>query len=90
MSTNPLMFSIMPIIGIPNLLANVTAYLTTICETSDEMVTITTPSISGRNCATLKDSSQVPGGKSISKMSSSPQTMSDRNWRIAVIFKGPR
>ena len=48
-------------------------------ETSEGIVTITTPSISGRSCMTLKGSSPVPGGKSIRKKSSSPQAISDKN-----------
>jgi hypothetical protein len=82
------MFSTTPIVGIPSLRANVIAFLTTARESSEGIVTIITPSISGKSCAMLNGSSLVPGGKSITRMSISPQTMSDRNWLLPSFSVG--
>ena len=88
--TKPLMFSTTPMMGKFSLSAKVIAFLTTALDKPVGIVTITTPSNSGKSWATLKGSSPVPGGKSINRKSSSPQTTSPNNWRIARIFNGPR
>ena len=86
---NPLMFSTTPIMGIFNLRAKVIAFLTTALDSAVGMVTITTPSISGRSCAILRGSSPVPGGRSMKRKSSSPRRCLT-GVGGSLIFSGPR
>ena len=65
--TKPLMFSIIPIMGIFILRAIETAFLTTYCERSEGAVIINAPSISGMSCIMFRGSSPVPGGRSTSR-----------------------
>ena len=44
----------------------------------------------GASCATLNASSPVPGGESIIRQSSSPQSTSPKNCLITPILRGPR
>lgn len=60
----PLMFSIIPIMGMFIFRAIETAFLTTYWERSEGAVIIIAPSISGMSCIMFRGSSPVPGGKS--------------------------
>lgn len=65
--TKPLMFSIIPIMGMFIFRAMDTAFLTTYWERSEGAVIIIAPSISGMSCIMFRGSSPVPGGRSISR-----------------------
>ena len=58
--------------------------------TSCGVVTMTAPVTFGASWMIERASSPVPGGRSTTRKSSGPQSTSDRNWEIALIFIGPR
>nr|QNO45315.1 hypothetical protein MMIICKHE_00003 [Methanosarcinales archaeon ANME-2c ERB4] len=86
---NPLMFSTIPITGMPSSFAKVTDFLESRRATSCGVVTTIAPSRFGINWATLSGSSPVPGGRSTMRQSRSPQKTSERNCFIAPILSGP-
>src|SRR2546421_7222187 len=65
------------------------AFLTTSCETSDGIVTTTVPARRSTSEASVRSRS-VPGGRSSSSRSSSPQLVSVRNSRSALASIAPR
>lgn len=89
---NPDMFSTTPITGTPTFLQNVISFRTSKRLTSCGVVTTTAPlSPASRRYSTIdKCSSDVPGGVSTSKYSSSSQSTSRRNCLIMPFFFGPR
>src|SRR3989441_835961 len=86
---SPAMFSTRPRTGAFTWLATVMAFLTTRCETSDGIVTTTVPARRSTSAAMVRSRS-VPGGRSSSSRSSSPQLVSVRNSRSALASIEPR
>src|SRR5438093_1466704 len=86
---SPAMFSTRPRTGAFTWLATVMAFLTTRCETSDGIVTTTVPARRSTSAAIVRSRS-VPGGRSSSSRSSSPQLVSVRNSRSALASIEPR
>src|SRR5206468_4190974 len=74
---NPAMFSTRPRIDTFSSRATVIDWRTTSCETSDGIVTMTTPASTGTSETTVASRS-VPGGRSMTSASSSPQAVSAR------------
>src|SRR3989442_2069208 len=79
---SPAMFSIRPRTGVFACWATVIDLRTTSCDTSDGIVTMTVPASTGTSEATVVRRS-VPGGRSRTSASSSPQAVSARNSRSA-------
>lgn len=88
----PDIFSTTPIIGTPTFLQNVISFLTSNKLTSCGVVITMAPvsPASFKYSTMLKCSSDVPGGVSTSKYSSSSQSTSLRNCLIRSFFLGPR
>src|SRR3989449_1006544 len=86
---SPAMFSTRPRTGAFTWRATVMAFLTTRCETSDGIVTTTVPARRSTSAAIVRSRS-VPGGRSSSSRSSSPQLVSVRNSRSALASIEPR
>ncbi len=77
--TNPLIFSIIPRIGILTFLAKFIAFFASRRATSCGVITMTIPSASGISWQILKGSSPVPGGRSMTSKSLSVHEVSSRN-----------
>ena len=85
----PLMFSMMPITGIPTLRRKSTDLRELTRATACGVVTISAPS-GRRSCAIERGSSPVPGGRSTTRKSRAPQLVSLMNCLIAAILTPPR
>src|SRR5208337_2602470 len=83
------MFSTTPRIGQCTWRNILTARLASSSATSWGVVTITAPS-SETCCASVNCASPVPGGRSTTRKSWLPHSVSLRNWRTAPITIGPR
>ena len=88
--TNPLMFSTTPSTGMSVFWQKRIERRTSAVEIRWGVVTMTAPSTGAASWQTESGSSPVPGGRSTTRQSRSPQATSSRNWRITVIFIGPR
>ena len=87
---SPDMFSTIPRTGIFIARTMFTALRLSSNATSWGVVTIIAPASSGMSWTTERGSSLVPGGRSMSKKSRSPQSTSWMNCLMAAIFMGPR
>src|ERR1700722_11956713 len=83
------MFSITPTISNDTLWAICAARRATFCAVAWGVVTITNCAC-GSSCASVIETSPVPGGRSIRRKSSAPQATSWRNWVSALCSIGPR
>mmetsp|Transcript_15787 Transcript_15787/g.51751 ORF Transcript_15787/g.51751 Transcript_15787/m.51751 type:complete len:240 (-) Transcript_15787:95-814(-) len=87
-----LMFSTTPRTLIPTLRQKLISLRTSMSATSCGVVTMMAPSIPAcfKSCAMLMCSSEVPGGASTIRKSSSPQSTSFTNCLMRAFFRGPR
>ena len=83
------MFSITPEISSDTLWAISAARRATRCAAGCGVVTITKVAC-GNSCASVIETSPVPGGRSISRKSSAPHATSSRNCLSALCSIGPR
>ncbi len=83
------MFSTIPAISRLTFSAISAARRATFCAAGCGVVTMRNFAC-GSSCDSVIDTSPVPGGRSTSRWSSSPQATSSRNWVSALCSIGPR